>query len=203
MGSTTAPQMVALLRRNLALEADLTLARTELEALVGGPVEVLRGALGALEPGQPGETGPLVVARAARRPEGAIALAVPPGGPGPRRTAMLRVVIRRAAFLQALLIRLESRAAEDALLTELREVCGPVVTRISLADGGSALLAIPHFGLIELGSLISAKAASTAAVAGDLEAALAALLGSGSARGERQTRVANNVISRTSPTVVA
>ena len=168
----TPPLMYILtLRRNIALEGDLDLARMELEAFFPGNVQPLTEVAGYLtESGAPG---------AEDIPRGAAAYARPRGQQGFTASGplgLLPTLVRRLSFIQAISCVASDTPANRAHLADWAGALGPVVT-FSAREGRLIIHAIPHYALIELSDVVARHAADVGAIKHDLTALLDALLG--------------------------
>lgn len=159
------------LRRNIALEGDLVLARMELEALTGCPMEDVRdmGELVALRPELRALHG-LPALDACCRPDGQHGYLL--RGP----VTLLRTLIARASFLQAIYCVPARVARAGQLARQLTHELGPVVRMFSM-EGVSLLYAVPHYLLLELSAVIARNARSVAGVRSEMALLISALLG--------------------------
>lgn len=160
-----------ILRRNIALEGDLDLARMELEAFFSGTVQPLDDVAGFLTSASAlSSVESRLAACAYTRPHGQQGYAA--SGP----LALLPTLVRRLSFIQAIFCVAEDTPAVRALLDELPGALGPVVD-VTARDGQLFICAVPHYALIELSDVVARHAADVAAVKRDLAALLDALLG--------------------------
>lgn len=160
------------LRRNIALEGDLALARMELEALSATRVLDVPD-LAALA-----ESAPVLGA-----PRGLLALGARcrlEGQHGYMLRAPLRLLgtlIPRASFLQTIYCVPANPADVRPLVARLTRELGPVIRSVEGMDGVSPLLcAVPHYLLLELSAVVARGAHTLAGVCRELSALLAALL---------------------------
>ncbi|MGH2516352.1 MAG: hypothetical protein ACRDHP_11920, partial [Ktedonobacterales bacterium] len=180
------------LRRNIALDGDLDLARMEIAAFVGDDVQPLddigsvAATLAAI-----GKNGSSALPIAAPRPHGQQGFSA--SGP----LTLLPTLVRRLSFVQAIYCVVEDSPANRALLDELPDALGPVMS-YTACDGRLFLCAVPHYALIELSDVVARHAADVAAVKRDLTALLDALLGRTSDR--RALRLATQALSTASTT---
>jgi len=172
---TTQPATYILkLRRNIALEGDLLLARLELEALLGVPLHPV-AALAALQPDFPGIPAESLAAHA--RPEGVQALRAE--APLDR----LPGLVRRASFVQRVICLADPTPGAVEYVEQARRLCGPVIEAYQ-AGGRLIVEALPHYALFELADVVARRASSAGAARRDLPLLLGGLLGrSGDPRG--------------------
>lgn len=162
------------LRRNIALEGDLDLARMELEAFLPGspggiqPLDDVNDSLASLPSLSAADTPSPVSAYT--RPRGQQGFAA--SGP----LALLPALIRRLSFIQAISCIAGDTPANRALLAGLPGALGPVVEVIA-RDGWLIIHAVPHYALIELSDVAARHAGDVGAVRRDLTALLDALMG--------------------------
>lgn len=159
------------LRRNIALEGDVDLARMELAAFFAGGVQPLADVTGALAafPDHSATSGALAPGAYAR----------PHGQQGFRANgslALLATLVRRLSFMQTIHCAAEDTSGARALLAELADALGPVLD-CTARDGSLFVRAISHYALIELSDVVARHASDAAAVKRDLTALLDALLG--------------------------
>src|SRR5579872_2660998 len=172
--STQPVSYVFTLRRNIALDGDLALARMELEAFFPGspggiqPLDDVSAFLAPLPSLGAADTANSVIAYT--RPRGQQGFAA--SGP----LALLPALIRRLSFIQAIACVAGDTPANRALLAGLPGALGPVV-EYSACDGQLIVRAVPHYALIELSDVVARHASDVAAVKRDLTALLDALLG--------------------------
>lgn len=163
---------VVKLRRNIALEGDLLLARIELEALTRTQV-VDVPELAALVGQWPAlaTTHGLASLDACPRTHGQQGYTLT----GP--LSLLATLVTRASFLQAIYCIPAKPAGVAALADRLEAVLGPVIRLVGEADGDPLLFAVPHYLLMELSAVVARRARTPEEVRQDLPALLAALLG--------------------------
>jgi DNA modification methylase len=164
---TTQPATYLLkLRRNIALEGDLLLARLELEALLGAPLHPVDD-LAALPTEFPDTPTQSLTLHA--RPEGVQAFRAE--APLDR----LPGLIRRASFVQRIICAADSTPGAAEFVERVRRSHGPVI-EVYQSGGRLTVEAVPHYALCELADVIARRAASVEAVRRDLPLLLDGLL---------------------------
>ncbi|HEY7350097.1 MAG TPA: hypothetical protein VH599_17395 [Ktedonobacterales bacterium] len=148
-GGPQCPVFIFKLRRNIALEGDLLLARMELEAFLPGKVETLDQMRDALR---------LAPRLAGLQGFGALDHLARPSGTqgyvawGP--LSRLSRLVQRVSFIQRIYcVAPDSQAAREALAERL-ETLGPVLS-YRLAEDQLIIQALPHYALIELSDVIA------------------------------------------------
>lgn len=158
------------LRRNIALEGDLVLARLELEALTGCQVQDVP-AMAKMADRWPALLVPhgLTAPDAYCRREGQQGYAVR----GPLR--LLKTLITRASFLQAIYCLPTNPSRCRSSVPKLAAELGPVLRWFPAEEAG-VLYAVPHYLLLELSAVVVRRARLSAEIQRELVLLLAALL---------------------------
>jgi hypothetical protein len=159
------------LRRNIALEGDLALARIELDALIPGVgrdthniVDLVR------DMPQLGRLRGLAAVDSNTRPSGAQAVILQ----GP--LTLLPDLIRRLSFVQRIYCIVPDAAATRAWLSELDHGIKAVSSH-QVEQDSLVIQAIPHYALIEISDVVARRSASAKETGRSLDEVLAAWLG--------------------------
>ncbi|MEE8385404.1 MAG: hypothetical protein V3S01_05775, partial [Dehalococcoidia bacterium] len=159
------------LRRNIALEGDLALARIELDALIPGVgrdthniVDLVR------DMPQLGRLRGLAAVDSNTRPSGAQAVILQ----GP--LTLLPGLIRRLSFVQRIYCMVPDAAATRAWLSELDHGIKAVSSH-QVEQDSLVIQAIPHYALIEISDVVARRSASAKETGRSLDEVLAAWLG--------------------------
>lgn len=159
------------LRRNIALEGDLLLAKLELEAFMPGPVDIVAHIHDVLQD----------VPQLADLPGfGALdVLARPDGKQGYKASgpsALLPELIRCLSFVQRIYCITKDTELARSLIFESQEKLGPVLRFCADADQ-LVLQAIPHYTIIEISDVVADQSSDFADTKKNLTAVLDALTG--------------------------
>lgn len=177
------------LRRNIALEGDLQLARMEIEAFLHRDVRAVADLTGALPEfgGAAGLGAPGMHVRS----EGV------QGYAAQAPLAALPELVRCLSFVQRIYCISTRSEPARALLASVENELGPV---LALHIAGAHLLveAVPHYALIELSDVVVRRANSPEAVRQNLQRVLDVLLGRTADR--RATRLAKRALQARSTT---
>lgn len=169
--STSPVAYVFTLRRNIALDGDVELARMELAAFLPGelaPLDDVAAYLAATLTLSTADTAITLSGYCRPRGQQGFAAMGPP--------SLLPILIRRLSFIQAIACATEDTPVNREQLAEWAGALGPVLD-FTPRDGWLIIRAVPHYALIELSDVVARHAADVSAVPSDLTALLDALLG--------------------------
>ncbi len=159
------------LRRNIALEGDLALARIELDALIPGVGRDVHNIVDLVRDiPQLGRLRGLAAVDTNTRPAGV--QAVISRGP----LTLLPDLIRRLSFVQRIYCTVPDSGAARAWLSEL----GPGIKAVSchqVEHDSLVIQAIPHYALFEISDVVARRSASAEQTGRSLDEVLAAWLG--------------------------
>ncbi len=180
------------LRRNIALEGDLLLAKMELEAFFGERVQDATD-VKAIAHTIPQLNG--------LRGFGALDSHVRPNGKqvytayGP--LGLLPVLIRRVSFIQRIYCLTQASENANSLLFECSNIVGPVIG-YTLSEDCFIIQAIPHYTIIEISDIIAKHSRDISDVKHNLTATLDALLDK--TNNQHAVKLATNALTAQSTT---
>ncbi|MBW3623465.1 MAG: site-specific DNA-methyltransferase [Armatimonadetes bacterium] len=160
-----------ILRRNIALDGDLMLARRELEAFFQTPVQNVETIHEGIMEGADGAgIQQFIPFDSCVRPEGVIGFRV--SGP----PALLPRLIRQVSFIQQILCVLPEHGGGRAWVEDLRREVGEVIVTRE-AEGKLVVSALPHYLLFELSEAVVRASSDGNEVRRKLQQLTDALLG--------------------------